>query len=83
MHLTVDHFVEINNLITGSNNITLRKVSVKRYEFDKMYVDKELIEDKLLQIIDQFNERKKFYSILLNKIMVIVEHVRYCLLIMI
>ena len=83
MHLTVDYFVEINNLITGSNNITLRKVSVKRYEFDKMYVDKELIEDKLLQIIDQFNERKKFYSILLNKIMVMVEHVRYCLLIMI
>ena len=23
-----------------------------------MYVDKELIEDKLYQIIDQFNERK-------------------------
>ena len=33
---------------------------------------KELIDDKLYQIIDQFNERKitptKFYSILLNKI---------------
>ena len=83
MHLTVDYFVEINNLLTGSNNITLRKVSVKRYESDKMYIDKELIEDKLLQTIDQFNERKKFYSILLNKIMVMVEHVRYCLLIMI
>ena len=35
-------------------------------------MDKDLIEDKLCQIIDQFNERKimflKFYSILLNKI---------------
>ena len=35
-------------------------------------MDKELIEDKLYQIIDQFNERKikstKFYSILLNKV---------------
>ena len=35
-------------------------------------MDKELIEDKLYQIIDQFNERKilstKFYSMLLNKI---------------
>ena len=35
-------------------------------------MDKELIEDKLYQIIDQFNEKKvtstKFYSILLNKI---------------
>ena len=33
---------------------------------------KKLIDDKLYQIIDQFNERKitptKFYSILLNKI---------------
>ena len=37
-----------------------------------MYMDKELIEDKLYQIIDQFNERKitstEFHSILLNKI---------------
>ena len=37
-----------------------------------MLMDKELIEDKLYQIIDQFNERKitstKFYAILLNKI---------------
>ena len=35
-------------------------------------MDKALMEDKLYQIIDQFNERKitstKFYSILLNKI---------------
>ena len=35
-------------------------------------MDKELIENKLFQVIDQFNERKitstKFYSILLNKI---------------
>ena len=37
-----------------------------------MYMDKKLLEDKLYQIIDQFNERKissiRFYSILLNKI---------------
>ena len=37
-----------------------------------LHMDKELIEDKLHQIIDQFNERKitstKFYSILLSKI---------------
>ena len=37
-----------------------------------MYMDKELIEDKPYQIIDQFSERiiasKKFHSILLNKI---------------
>ena len=37
-----------------------------------MFMGKELIDDKLYQIIDQLNERKitstKFYSILLNKI---------------
>ena len=35
-------------------------------------MDKDLIEDRLSKMIDQFNERKirpiKFYSILLNKI---------------
>ena len=41
------------------------------YGFDKTYMDKDLIEDKLYKIMDKFNERKimpvKFYSILLNK----------------
>ena len=72
MYLTVDSLIEINNIIIGSNNITLRKVNAKSYGLDEMYMDKELIEDKLYQIIDQFNGRKiistKFYSILLNKI---------------
>ena len=64
--------IEINNIIAGSNNISLRKVNLKPYGSDKMYKDKELVQDKLYQIIDQFNKRKitstKFYSILLNKI---------------
>ena len=72
MYLTVDSLIEIKNIIEGSNNITLRKVNVKPYGFDKMYMDEELIEDKLYQIVNQFNERKitstKFYSILLNNI---------------
>ena len=46
MYLTVDSLIEINN-IAGSNNITLRKVNVKSYGFDKMYMDKVLIKDKL------------------------------------
>ena len=69
VYLTVDFLIGINNIIIGSNN---RKVNVKPYGFDKMYMNKELIDDKLYQIIDQFNERKitstKFYLILLNKI---------------
>ena len=71
-YLTVDYLLEVNNKITGSNNFTLRKVSVKVYELDKMYIVKNLIEDKLFQITDQFDESKithiKFYSIFLNKI---------------
>ena len=91
LYLTVDSLIEINNIITGSNNITLRKVNVKPYGFDKKYMDQELIEDKLYQIIYQFNERKitskKFYLMLLNKmvglvgmVMEMVEQVRHCLL---
>ena len=57
MYLTVDSLIEKNNLITGSNYITLRKVNVKPYRFDKMYMDKDLIGDKTYQIIDQFYER--------------------------
>ena len=72
MYLTVDSLIEVNNIITGSNNINLGKVNIKPYGFDKIYMGKELIEDVLYEIIDQFNERKitptKFYSILLNKI---------------
>ena len=72
MYLTVDSLIEISNIITGLNNITLRKVNIKPYRFDKMYMDKELIEDKFYQKIDQFHERKitstNFYSILLNEI---------------
>ena len=58
VYLTVDSLIEINNIITSSNNITLRKVNVKPYGFDKVYMDKDLIEDKLFQITDPFNERK-------------------------
>ena len=58
MYLTVDSLIEIINIIIFSNNITFRKVDVKLNRFDKMYMDTELIEDKLYQILDQFNERK-------------------------
>ena len=60
--------IDSDNIITRSNNITLRKINAKPYGLDKMYIDKELIEDNLYQIKDQFNERrittKKFYSII-------------------
>ena len=33
VYLTVDSFIEINDIITVSNNSTLRKVTVKPYGF--------------------------------------------------
>ena len=66
IYLTGDSLIDINNIITGSNNNTLRKVNVKPDWYDKMYMDKDSIEDKLCQLIDKFHERKisnkDFYS---------------------
>ena len=72
MDLTVDSLIVINNIITNSNNIALRKVNVKPYGYDKTYMDKDLIEDKLYKSIDQFNKRninhRDFYIALINNI---------------
>ena len=40
MYLNVDSLIDMNNIITGSNNITLRKVNVQPYGCDKMYMVK-------------------------------------------
>ena len=42
----------------GLNSITLRKVNVEPYGCDKMFMEKDLIQNKLYQLIGQFNERK-------------------------
>ena len=39
MYFTVDSLIEINNIIAGSNHITLRKVNVNPYGRDKMHMD--------------------------------------------
>ena len=52
MYLTVDSLMDINNIVTGLNDITLRKVNVRPYGYNKMYMNKEFIEDKL----HEFNE---------------------------
>ena len=41
MYLSVNSLIEINTIIAGSNNITLRKLNVKPHVFEKLYVDKE------------------------------------------
>ena len=49
MYLTVDSFIEINNIITDSNNMTLIKINLKSFRFDKTCMDKCLIEDRSVQ----------------------------------
>ena len=49
MYLTADSLIEINNKATGWNNITLRKVNVKPYTFNKIYIDKDLINNRSIQ----------------------------------
>ena len=39
-NLTVDSLIDISNVITRSNNITLRKINVKPCGYDKICVDK-------------------------------------------
>ena len=72
MYLTVDSLIDKKNIITGLNNIALRKVNIKAHGYDKMYIDKDLMEDTLHQSIDQFSERnvnhRYFYFALLSNI---------------
>ena len=49
MHIMVGSLIEINSIITGSNNISLRKVNVKPYRFNKMCMDKDLIYYKFIK----------------------------------
>ena len=37
LYLKVDSLIEMNNTITSSNNITLRKVNVNPFRFDGFY----------------------------------------------
>ena len=57
MYLTIDFMIKIDSIITGPNNIFLRKGNAKPYGFDKMYKDKDLIEKNFCQERDQFNEK--------------------------
>ena len=62
MYLTVDSLIDVSNIITGSSNITLRKVDGKPYGCDKNYIDKDLIGDKIYELIDQSKERNINYT---------------------
>ena len=80
IYVAVHSLIDVNNIMTSSNSVTLRKPNVNSYRFNKRYMDKELTGDKLYQIIDQFNERKitstSFYS-MLHFLMEMVERLRF------
>ena len=47
LFLTVDSLIHLNNIITGSNNIGLRNVNVRRAGYYKMYMYKNDTEQAL------------------------------------
>ena len=50
-YLTVDSLINMNSIITGLNNITLQKISVKPYGYDNICTDKNLTKDKQYQLV--------------------------------
>ena len=72
LFLTVDSLISINNIITNSNNISLRQCEVKPAGYNKQYMISTKIESELYTLVDEFNERKisarEFCKSFLNKI---------------
>ena len=70
--LTADSLITLNNIITGSNNLSLRSVNVKPAFCKKQYLDFTKIEFELYKLVDLFNDRyitnREFYHMFLNEI---------------
>ena len=58
LSLTVDSLIRINNYITDSRNIQLRRINVKPAFYEKLYMDFTRIESELYRLVDKFNERQ-------------------------
>ena len=58
LYSTADSLIDINTIITGLSYLILRKVNFKPYRCNRVWMNKDSIEDKLYQLIDQFNKRK-------------------------
>ena len=73
MFLTVDSLIHLNNLITGSNNLELRKVNVRPTDcYTEFYIDWCDIESAFYALFDHFNyqfiTKKDFCERFLNDI---------------
>ena len=51
----------MNKILTGSNNITLRKITDQPHGFDKMYMGKDLIESEFKKKQQISSMKEKLY----------------------
>ena len=77
LFLTVDSLITLNNIITDSKNLFLRDVNVRPTGFDKMCLDKTIIEAALYQLVDEFNERKVTHNQFCNIFLDLIHPFRY------
>ena len=56
LFLTVDSLIRINNIITNSHNLHLRRHNVKPAGYNKQYMDASRIETELHSLVDKFND---------------------------
>lgn len=57
LFLTVDSLIELNNIITHSQNSELRRVNVKPAGHSKMYMDRRFVEVSLYCLLGNVNGR--------------------------
>ena len=66
--LTIDSLITLNNIVTGSHNLSLRSVNVRPAFHKKQYMDFTKIEFELYKLVDAFNDRyitiRQFYHTL-------------------
>ena len=58
LFLTIDSLIKINNIITNSHNLHLRRHNVKPAGYNKQYMDESRIEAELFSLVDKFNGRR-------------------------
>ena len=72
LFLTIDSLIRINNIITNSHNLHLRRHNVKPAGYNKQYMDVSRIEAELYSLVDKFNDRgitsRAFCDTFLDKI---------------
>ena len=72
LFLTSDSLIRINNIITNSHNLHLRRQNVKPAGYNKQYMGVSRIETELYSLVDKFSDRRitsrTFCDTLLDKI---------------